>query len=146
LRVYLDTSALVKRYVTEAGSELVDSLWEQATVLVTSVTTAAEAQAGFAKAARTAALAPEEADRARVIFLGQWPDFVHVPVSGDLALSAGQLAVRHGLRGYDSIHLASALFFAFAVQDAVDFATFDRSLWRAGESEGLRAWPPALGT
>lgn len=145
MRVYLDTSALLKHYLIEDGSDLVDELWAVATGLATCVATAAEAQAGFGRAIRAGALSADEADRARAAFLGQWGDFIQVGVTGDLAVHAGALAWKHGLRGYDSIHLASSLFLAFATQASLIFATFDRSLWRAAQEEGLEAWPPAWG-
>ena len=45
--LYLDTSALVKRYVEEEGTELVDKLWESAEAVTTSVVAFAEALAAF---------------------------------------------------------------------------------------------------
>jgi hypothetical protein len=113
--------------------------------LATSVATAAEAQAGFQKAVRVGALVEADGDRARAAFLGHWNDFVQIGMTSELAMHAGTLAWDHGLRGYDSIHLASGLFLAFVTGDAVTFATFDRPLWRAARGEGLDAWPPGWG-
>ena len=53
----------------------------------------------------------------------------------DLVHVAGELADRHGLRGFDAVHLASAL----KVQElkgTVTFAAFDRALVRAAKAEG----------
>ena len=48
-------------------------------------------------------------------FRRDWVDqYLIVEVSADLAESAMDLAEKHGLRGYDAVHLAAAL----AVQDA----------------------------
>jgi predicted nucleic acid-binding protein len=55
-----------------------------------------------------------------------------------LAHSAGELAERHGLRGYDAVHLASAI----AIEDpSLVMATWDRYL--AAAAAGHRAVVPA---
>jgi len=50
--VYLDASALVKRYVEEAGSDEVASLIDAAAVVGTSIVSRAEVAAALAKASR----------------------------------------------------------------------------------------------
>jgi len=52
LNLYLDTSALIKRYIRERGSQEVASLWGQGNVFLTSLITRAEIMATFAKAVR----------------------------------------------------------------------------------------------
>ena len=48
-------------------------------------------------------------EQVRDEFLRIWPDFRWIKVSERLMRQAGQLIFKHGLRGYDSVHLASAL-------------------------------------
>ncbi|MEN3281469.1 MAG: uncharacterized protein V7607_2609 [Solirubrobacteraceae bacterium] len=51
-----------------------------------------------------------------------------IGVDGPLVQSAGELAERHGLRGYDAVHLASAI----GVNDpGLVFATWDNDLGAA---------------
>ena len=38
-----------------------------------------------------------------------WARVSEIPIDGDLTRSAGDLAERHALRGYDAIHLAALL-------------------------------------
>ena len=66
--VYLDASALVKRYLEEAGSDEVYRLFEGAEVLGTSLVTRAEVSAAFARAARLDAVSEEQALSARKDF------------------------------------------------------------------------------
>lgn len=55
-----------------------------------------------------------------------------------LARAAGRLAERRALRGYDAVHLASAL----AIDDAdVVLATWDRALAEAAAGETLAVAP-----
>ena len=50
--VYFDTSALLKRYVTEQDSDAVVQLWQQASMLATSQILYAEAIASIARRRR----------------------------------------------------------------------------------------------
>lgn len=58
----------------------------------------------------------------------------YVEVSAELATSAGNLAQTHGLRGYDAVHLASAL---LVNDDDVALVTGDRDLAAAAQAMGM---------
>lgn len=58
----------------------------------------------------------------------------HIEVTPALAVTAGDLAEARGLRGYDAVHLASAL---LGADDDVAIATADRRLAEAARAEGL---------
>jgi predicted nucleic acid-binding protein len=61
-----------------------------------------------------------------------------VSVDAALASAAGELAQRRALRGYDAVHLASAL----AIDSAdVVLATWDRALAAGAIEEGLAVVP-----
>ena len=64
----------------------------------------------------------------------EWEAVTPVDVDDHLAQAAGTVAVRHGLRGMDAIHLASALVFAAARPVVV---TWDTELRRAAQAAGL---------
>jgi len=67
--LYLDTSALVKRYVAEPGSEEVTALVERADTVGTTVLAQMEMASALSKAARLRWIAPDEAGIA-------WQDFL----------------------------------------------------------------------
>ena len=52
MTVYLDTSSLVKLYVTEAGSDVIHKLVGEADVVATSVAAYPETRAAFARLRR----------------------------------------------------------------------------------------------
>lgn len=54
------------------------------------------------------------------------------------------IAWEHGLRGYDAVHLATALVWRETLGEAVTVATWDRELWRAARDAGLSPWPEAI--
>ena len=139
--LYLDASALVKRYVEEPGSAAVRSAIEQATVVGTVVVSLAEVLAALAKAIRVQALSEAEAEAARKAFRAEWPDYVRVRVTEELVNRAGELAWQHGLRGYDAVQLAAAVVWRDKLGCQVTFATFDRRLWNVGRVEGFTMFP-----
>ncbi len=58
----------------------------------------------------------------------------YIEVSAELAASAGDLAQAHGLRGYDAVHLASAV---LANDEELALVTGDRELAAAAQSIGI---------
>ena len=142
--VYLDASALVKRYVTERGSRETGELSAKADVVATSLVSRAEVAAALAKAGRLGIVEPDNGRRAQRAFASQWPDIAKVPVTEALMSRAEALAWDFALRGYDAVQLASALTWQEAVGAEITLATFDRQLWDAGKKAGIRIWPETL--
>ena len=141
--VYLDASALVKRYVAETGSAAVGKLIDQAEALGTSVISRAEVSAAFAKAVRLKFVTRDAAASAMKQFAADWPHFIRLQLTETLAARAASLAWEQGLRGYDAVHLATALVWHETLGQPVSVATFDRQLWRGAQATGLIAWPKA---
>jgi predicted nucleic acid-binding protein len=145
--LYLDTSALIKRYVTEKGAELVAQAIAAAMAVGSSVVCRAEMAAALATAVRMNALPAGDASAALRVFRSEWPRLVRVQASEAVIAQADSLAWEAGLRGYDAVHLASALRLRDAMGEEVTFATFDRRLWQAAGEQGLASFPgdlPAL--
>jgi predicted nucleic acid-binding protein len=139
--LYLDASAIVKRYVTEAISSRVVALIHDAAAVATSMVSRAEVAAAFARAVRLGVLDEAGGRRAQRRFVREWPDFVRIPVTEALVARADALAWDHALRGYDAVQLASALAWQDAIGQDVSLATFDQQLTKAGPELGLRVWP-----
>ena len=142
--VYLDASAIVKRYLAEAGSAAVDRVIAQAEVLGTSLISRAEVAAALARATRLGIIRSPEVEKARELFEAEWADWVTTPVTNSLVIRADALAWQHSLRGYDAVHLASCLLWQEGLGERVKLATFDRELWQAGQAVGLEVWPLSL--
>lgn len=136
--LYLDTSALVKVYVEEAGSANVREKADQADGLATSRVAYAEARAALARKLREHGLT-RVSYRSVVEDLTQdWEDYFVVDVSDGVVKFAGVLAEKHALRGMDAIHLASALTLGKQAGESVLFSCFDGHLTVAARKEGLR--------
>jgi len=142
--VYLDASALVKRYVAETGSAAVEALISEARAIGTAVVSRAEVAAALAKAARVGLVTREAARKALQAFTADWEHLIRLQLGEPLAARAAALAWEHGLRGYDAVHLATALAWGEALGEAVTVATYDRELWRASQVSGLAPWPAVM--
>jgi len=132
--LYVDTSALGKMLIAEAGSDQALHAWNLATARVTSLLAYAEARAALASASRAGRLTSQQHRRAKRQLTERLDQMLVVDVSEDVVFAAGDLAEAYGLRGYDAVHLASAL----VVADG-DFAlmTWDADLRHAAETAGL---------
>jgi len=107
--VYLDTSSLVKLYVEEEGSTDVAVVVKNARVAATSMIAYAEARAAFARRFREGSLTKRAYKTLLLSFEKDWINYLQVKVSQDLIRRAGDLAEKHGLRGFGAIHLSSAI-------------------------------------
>jgi predicted nucleic acid-binding protein len=123
----------VKRYVAEPGSELVRDEMERATAWFM-------CRVGFVETMRAVGIVAGSAG-ARAV-RREWPVIGVVEVDRQLAEHAGAMALTHGLRSLDALHLAAALVLP---RDDLVLATWDARLHRAAALEGLRLLPEALG-
>lgn len=128
---YLDTSALVKLYVREKGSDLVRELVRQCSAAATSKVAYAEARAAFARALRQGVMEDKDYREIVAALQNDWPSYLAIEVSDAVILLAGGLSEKHGLRGFDSIHLASAVTLKTQVSEEMVAACFDARLWEA---------------
>ncbi|MEK7403856.1 MAG: type II toxin-antitoxin system VapC family toxin [Acidobacteriota bacterium] len=135
--LYLDTSALAKLYIIEAGRQGVQSLVEQnSDRLFTGIATYAELLAVLARCWRDSRLSPRQYRLQKRAFLADWDVFHIVSLNRDILAPAGRLIERHRLRGYDAIQLCSALWLGHPL-----FACFDTRLRQAAAAEGLTVVP-----
>jgi len=135
---YLDTSAVVKLYVEEAGATTVRRVVQDATQVGTSRVTYAEARAAFARRARERGFAPSAHKALVRSFEQEWETYVRLDVTEPLIKLAGDLAERHALRAYDAIQLASALTLQRDLHAApMGFVAADLPLLKAAAQERL---------
>jgi len=157
--LYLDSSALFKRYQKEQGTETLNSrLRKEARDLRSvfkSVLTYAEIHAAFARRAREKLLSAGEAAAVQDEFDADWALSI-----GPIELGTGVLAfVRNlvrefPLRGADAIHLASALWLRDMASVGIKtdqytgpvvFVSSDKQLARAAAKSHLDVFNPETG-
>jgi predicted nucleic acid-binding protein len=139
LVIYFDTSALLKLYVEEEGRETVRDAVRSAEVAATSAVAYTEARAGFARRVREGDFTDEEHGRAVKRLDEEWRGYDRLAVSNLVAYHAGELAERHALRGYDAVHLASAVRLSERFED-LRFLAFDDRLNDAARDADLAVY------
>jgi len=141
---YLETSALVKQYVRETGTDEVIELVENAGTVGSASFTKVEMAAAFDKAVRQGWVKKKIALQAWQDFLDHWSSFNRLNISAGTIDRASTLAWDYSLRGYDAMHLACALLWKETLETQIAMATFDRDLWLASKKAGLAVWPENL--
>ena len=141
MNLYLDTSALTKRYINEPGTDDVRAWIRAAAVIATALLTRAEIAAGLTRLHHRGVITQEDYRLALESFRLDWTGYQRVPINEELVTRADSLACQHGLRGYDAVHLASALVWQEALMLPVTLATYDQELADAAEKSGLNVLP-----
>ena len=124
--------------IVEAGSELVSELWDAPLEAASSILCYPEGRAALAAAGRGGCLSNGDYVRACEEFESLQGELLLVGIDRPLAREAGELAERHGLRGYDAVHLASAL----ALGAGTTLVSWDQDLRHAAAQSGCPVAPP----
>lgn len=139
--LYLDASALVKRYIKEQHSEQVNDWIDTSEMVVTGLITRVEVAAAIARAKKMNVISLEETQAALSNLRSEWGSFHRLPITENTVIRGASLAVEHGLRGYDATHLACALIWQEAIGNPVILASFDAQLLAAARNVNMAFLP-----
>ena len=140
---YLDTSALVKRYIQEFGSDRIQEITSASDGLFISLITYVEVIAALSRRGKESSAMKSAMAQALSTFRDEFDQraFRTVAPTKTLLLAASALAQKHYLRGYDAIQLASVIRVAEllrtqGISDLV-FVCADHELLHAAGSENI---------
>jgi len=137
LILYLDTSAFVKLYVEEQGSEIIRGAVAES-LLHTHWITYPEMRAALARLRRMGYQTDDTYREHKLEFEADWKAVNAILPDERIFRRAGELAERFGLRGYDSVHLAAAESLRVGQgSDLLRFASFDERLNQSATELGL---------
>lgn len=147
---FFDTSALVKRYVTETGTAWVQSIFAAPdTIIYLARVTGAESAAAIMRRVRRGDILATDAAIAIGLLRGELISvFDFVEITPALVSDAIESLHRQSLRGYDAIQLAAAL--TVRKQSGTlgsappIFVAADRDLLAAATAEGMSVDNPNL--
>jgi predicted nucleic acid-binding protein len=142
--VFADSSALVKLYADELGSEMVRMF----SPLIISQLARVEVPAALWRKHRLGELSAGDTSvlisAFEADYFGTEEDaerFLAVGATAPILEAAAQLAGIHGLRAYDAVQLASACAALRELPEGLRFAAFDQALRTAAAREGLQLLP-----
>ncbi|MCI0589130.1 MAG: type II toxin-antitoxin system VapC family toxin [Planctomycetes bacterium] len=140
--VYLDTSALVKRYVHEPGSGEVLSLFAPGSPSAVSRIAHLEAAGAFARRARSRALRHADLDPLLERLSRDMEECRVVEVTPEVLDRTVRTVRDLPLRAHDALHLSSALWTRDRLDPDVRFTCADRPLARIAGQNGLKPLVP----
>lgn len=143
--VYLDTSALLKRYVEEEGTARVIGLTEDpgGVRIVILDLALVEARSAVRRREREGDMAGADADRIlKQIEEDASSSFLVQPATSAVMEEAARLIDRHPLRAYDALQLAGCLVVRTGAPGPLTFVCADARLCEAAGIEGLTVLNP----
>ena len=132
--LFVDTSALLRRYVQDAGSDLVDAAMDEGETWVAS----AVARTEVLMALHSLAAGPRQQAALWETFRTDWDAFAVVPVDARCLARSGELGAQFALRLVDALHLAAA----DRLPRPVRYLTFDRRQIPAADALGMEVVSP----
>lgn len=131
---YFETSALIKLLIEEEHSDVCARFWDATDLRLTSRLTYPEARAALSAARRSQRLTSDALYEVKGELLRRTGEMTIIEATETVAWRAGDLTEQHALRGYDALHLASAL---EAGSDELIMVTWDADLLQAASQENL---------
>ena len=132
--LYCDTSSLVKLYIEEAGSAQVRASFNVADMVATCRVALPEMFSALTRRLNSGDVERVAYESLVNAIRSDWPHIIALDFS---ETDAADLVERFGLRGFDAVHLSSALRLAGRSGVALVLSSFDVKLNSAAESEGL---------
>jgi predicted nucleic acid-binding protein len=137
LRLFLDTSALVKTYIDEAGSDHLDQLLAAADSVAVCALAEVEVLSTIARKRRQKLISATGYEQVKQELIADLQTFEVIPVERSVLDGAIRLLEQFPLRGADAIHLAAAR------SANIDlFVTSDLEQRAAAEGAGLNVLDP----
>lgn len=147
---FLDSSALVKRYVTERGSLWVRRITAPSMrhgIIIARITWV-EVLSALARRQREGNLPPDDVNRVvQSLRYDIETQYQIAEIGQQVVEKAGNLVMRHPLRAYDAVQLAAAAHIhdvLVQTSAALIFVSADDKLVAAAQAEGLTAENPNL--
>ena len=132
----------MKAYANEQHSEEVRVWLKKASNSYVSLVTWVEMHAAFALKERTSQITQAEARAGLMRLTSEWSSFNKLTIDTGLVQDASELALRFGLRAYDSVQLASVHLVHRQLGSILTFCCFDKQLNAAAQALGIRVMAP----
>jgi len=140
--IYIDSSALVKRYTEEAGTDFVKSILMTDGLITTSKLTYPEILSALMRKVRAGEIERKRLDDIVDRFEKDWDHVLVLEFHNDLLPIVKTLIEKHPLKAADAIHLSSALWLKLSSKADVTFVASDSNLLKAAGAEKLEVMNP----
>lgn len=142
MNIFIDTSALIKRYVNEIGSDTIDSLLSKTDIIYVSIITEIESFSTLRRLLYDKQITKREFLQLSKEIEKDFQFFTIIDFDESVIFLAKSLIMKHGLKTLDSIQLSSAIL----IKDSIDyFVCCDNRLVTAANKEKLKTINPLSG-
>jgi len=140
MKIFMDTSVLIKRYLVEAGSDKVDKLFESASQIIVSPVTSIEARSILRRLLAEKKIARPDYKKLNEELSFDFDYFTVVNFDSGLEITAKVLIDRYQLKTLDALQLASAI----SKKSAISlFVASDKKLLAAARDERFKVVDPS---
>jgi uncharacterized protein len=139
MKLFFDTSALVKKYINEPGSDKVDELMENADQIYISVITEIEMLSTFKRLLVEKAITSNDYEILTNEFIFDYQYFNQITFDQDISNNAKKIIEKYQLKSLDSIQLGTAVY----LENSFDyFIACDEKLLKAGKKVNIETINP----
>ena len=106
--IFLDSSALVKRYIKEIGTDHVNAIFSSSPLMAASKLAYPEILSAFMRKRRADELSRSLLHSVMNKFENDWTSFFVIELSDEVLRPAKRIIEKYALKAADAVHLASA--------------------------------------
>jgi len=133
VKTFFDSSSFAKRYIEEKGSQLVDTICQDASELSMSVICIPEIISALNRRVRERSLSPKDYHAIKRALSDDIRDILIINLTDEVISTSTELFEKHTLRAMDALHISCALEWG-----ADMFVSSDRKQIHAAEQAGLQ--------
>ncbi len=141
MNYFLDTSALIKRYIQEKETEAVRKIFVESTEICVSFITELETTSSFRRLLAEGKITLEQFESLLHESEEDFSDFKIIPFSVEIEKMAKELIKRHQLKTLDSIQLATYLTLDFK---NISIVVYDEKLYNSALKESSNVIKPTV--
>lgn len=130
---YFDSSAFVKRYLNESGSEIVDQLCSESTSVALSSIAIPEIFSALNRRVNDKSISKRDYKKIKTVLLEEVEDIEVINLVPEVIAEAIKVLESNKLRAMDSIHIGSAIIIKPDI-----FITSDKRQFLAAKKSGLK--------
>ena len=133
MRIYLDSSALTKRYISESGSQKINEIFLEAKEIFICVIALPEIISALSRNKKEKKITPEQYDIGKRELAMDFVDFKVCDLIAEVISKTVYLIEKYSLKTLDALHVACAL-----VAEVDMFISSDRKQLSAAQKEKLK--------
>ncbi|TGK81766.1 PIN domain-containing protein [Leptospira noumeaensis] len=134
---YLDSSVLIKKYFDEYASDTVLNIWNENRYLAISQVGYSEILGTINKKQKIDKFSDKVKEVIIKQFKSDWDQLVKINVDHSINSELDRIHSKYLLRGFDAIHLVSAILLFKELEEETFFLSADNNLATAAKKDGL---------